>query len=247
MCHVSGPANPPTRREVIAGLAAAATVLGARTLGATPVSVAAPGRPYLDTALGAERWLRRHAITGGDTVGATLKAGSSNTDVTLLQLASAPTTADGVATYLGYLTTAVANTNNLALYRISHPAGSPQAYTEGVVDTTKGTCRTLPRGNFIYSRDTVGATEGGSSGSPVVNGSGQIVGQLYGACGTNVNNSCDAAANATVDGAFAASYPLLAPFLNPGSGHCGRRARPALPPAMLLANCGGKAGAKTGK
>ena len=38
----------------------------------------------------------------------------------------------------------------------------------------------------------------------MVNGSGQIVGQLYGACGTNLNDVCDAANNATVDGAFAA-------------------------------------------
>ena len=156
----------------------------------------------------------------GETVGSTLLAGSSTTDVTLLQLSAAPTTPDGVAAYLGWTTTAVANTNNVPLYRISHPSGAPQAYTEGVVDTTKGTCRTLPRGNFIYSRDTLGATEGGSSGSPVVNGSGQIVGQLYGACGFNVNNVCDSASNATVDGAFAVSYSLLAPYLSPGSGSC---------------------------
>lgn len=154
----------------------------------------------------------------GDTVGATLLTASSTTDVSLLQLSSAPTTADGVAAYLGWLTTPVANTNNLALYRISHPKGSPQAYTEGVVDTGKGTCRSLPRGNFIYSRDTLGGTEGGSSGSPVVNGSSQIVGQLYGACGTNLNDVCDSGSNGTVDGAFAASYPGLASFLNPGGG-----------------------------
>jgi lysyl endopeptidase len=185
----------------------------------------------------------------GETVGSTLVAGSSNTDVTLLRLSTAPTTPDGVATYLGYLTTPVANTNNLALYRISHPSGSPQAYSEGVVDTTKGTCRTLNRGNFIYSRDTVGGTEGGSSGSPVVNGAGQIVGQLYGACGTNVNNSCDAAANATVDGAFAVSYPLLAPFLNPGSGGgCFAKGTSCTVASQCCSNnCGGKAGAKTCK
>jgi lysyl endopeptidase len=154
----------------------------------------------------------------GETVGSTIKYGSSTTDVTLLQLSSAPTTPDGVAAYLGWTSTAVANTNNLALYRIHHPGGAPQAYTEGVVDTNKPTCRTLSRGNFIYSRDTLGATEGGSSGSPLLNGSGQIVGQLYGACGTNLNNVCDAASNGTVDGAFAVSYNGLAPFLNPGSG-----------------------------
>jgi V8-like Glu-specific endopeptidase len=159
----------------------------------------------------------------GETVGSTIKFGSSTTDVTLLQLSSAPTTPDGVATYLGWTSTAVANTNNLALYRISHPSGSPQAYTEGVVDTSKPTCRTLARGNFIYSRDTLGGTEGGSSGSPVVNGSGQIVGQLYGACGFNVNDACDAASNGTVDGAFAVSFSGLAPFLSPGGGGCGAK------------------------
>ena len=134
-------------------------------------------------------------------------ATGSSSDYSLLRLASTPDTSNGVEAYLGWLSTAVANTNNLALYRISHPQGAPQAYSEQRVDTTKGTCRTLPRGSFIYSRDTLGGTEGGSSGSPVVNASGQIVGQLYGACGFNVNDSCDSAANATVDGAFAASYP----------------------------------------
>jgi len=157
----------------------------------------------------------------GDTIGATIKASGSTSDYTLLQLASTPVSRDGVTTYLGWLSTPVANTNNLALYRISHPQGAPQSYTEGVIDTTKGTCRTLARGNFIYSRDIVGATEGGSSGSPVLNSAGQIVGQLYGACGTNLNNVCDAANNGTVDGAFAVSYPNLAAFLNPaGGGSC---------------------------
>jgi len=184
----------------------------------------------------------------GDTVGATIKATGSTSDYTLLQLSSTPVTRDGVATYLGWLSTAVANTNNLALYRISHPQGYPQAYTEGVVDTTKGTCRTLARGNFIYSRDTLGATEGGSSGSPVLNGSGQIVGQLYGACGTNLNNVCDAANNATVDGAFAVSYPALASFLNPGSGTCSPAGASCSSGSQCCSNsCKGKPGAQTCK
>lgn len=185
----------------------------------------------------------------GETVGSTIKAGSSNTDVTLLQLAAAPSTPDGVAAYLGWLSTPVANTNNVALYRISHPRGSPQAYTEGRVDTSKGTCRTLPRGDFIYSTDTLGGTEGGSSGSPVVNGSSQIVGQLYGACGTNVNDPCDAASNATVDGAFAASFPLLSPFLNPGTGGgCGAKGTSCTSNSQCCSgNCGGKTGSKTCK
>ncbi|HWN43195.1 MAG TPA: trypsin-like peptidase domain-containing protein [Thermoanaerobaculia bacterium] len=185
----------------------------------------------------------------GETVGSILVAGSSNTDVTLLRLSSAPTTPDGVAAYLGWTNTPVANTNNLALYRISHPSGSPQAYTEGVVDTTKGTCRTLARGNFIYSRDTLGGTEGGSSGSPVVNGSSQIVGQLFGACGFNLNDVCDAASNATVDGAFAVSFALLSPHLNPGTGGgCGAAGTSCTLSSQCCSNnCKGKNGAKTCK
>ncbi|HEX5718051.1 MAG TPA: trypsin-like peptidase domain-containing protein, partial [Thermoanaerobaculia bacterium] len=185
----------------------------------------------------------------GETIGSTLVAGSSNTDVTLLRLATAPTTPDGVVAYLGWNSTPVANTNNLPLYRISHPRGSPQAYTEGVVDTTKGTCRTLNRGNFIYSRDTLGGTEGGSSGSPVVNGSSQIVGQLYGACGTNVNDSCDAASNATVDGAFAVSFNILAAHLNPGSGGgCSAKGASCTINSQCCSNkCAGPTGGKTCK
>jgi hypothetical protein len=154
----------------------------------------------------------------GDTVGSTLLASNSSSDYTLLRLASAPATSNGIAGYLGWTASPVASTNGLQLYRISHPSGAPQAYSEQRVDTAKGTCSTLPRGRFIYSTDTLGGTEGGSSGSPVVNAAGQIVGQLYGACGTNVNDSCDAASNATVDGAFANTYPNVAQFLNPGSG-----------------------------
>jgi lysyl endopeptidase len=117
-----------------------------------------------------------------------------------------------------------------------------------VVDTSKPTCRTLARGNFIYSGDTLGATEGGSSGSPVVNGAGQIVGQLYGACGTNLNDVCDAAHNATVDGAFAVSYPNLAAFLNPGSGGCGAVGSSCTTNGQCCSNsCKGPNGGKTCK
>ncbi len=187
--------------------------------------------------------------SAGDTVGSTIMATSSSSDYSLLRLASTPDTSDGVEAYLGWLTTPVANTNNLALYRISHPQGAPQAYSAHRVDTTKGTCRTLPRGSFIYSTDTLGATEGGSSGSPVVNALGQIVGQLYGACGFNVNDSCDSAANATVDGAFAASYPSLAAFLNPGSGgSCSAIGLSCTSNSQCCSNkCTGKPGGKTCK
>ena len=154
----------------------------------------------------------------GNTVGATLLSHSSTSDHSLVQLSSNPTTPDGTVAYLGWTSSPVANSNGYNLYRISHPSGAPQAYSEHSVDTGAGTCSGLSRGNFIYSHDTYGATEGGSSGSPVVNSSGQIVGQLYGACGTNVNNVCDSNSNSTVDGAFAVSFNSIAQWLDPNGG-----------------------------
>jgi hypothetical protein len=83
------------------------------------------------------------------------------------------------------------------------------------VSTSAPTCTGWPRGERIYSRLTLGATDGGSSGSPVVNSSDQVVGQLSGGCGTNVNDPCDAVNNATVDGAFAFYWSSVQPILAP--------------------------------
>jgi lysyl endopeptidase len=109
----------------------------------------------------------------------------------------------------------VAFNNGTPLYRISHPKGAPQAFSRHSVDTAAGTCQGLPRGNFIYSRDTLGGTEGGSSGSVVMNSQAQVVGQLLGSCGFDPENACDHVSNATVDGAFAASFAKMKPWLNP--------------------------------
>lgn len=149
------------------------------------------------------------------TTGATIVSTGSAADYTLLRLGQ---NAPSGAAYLGWYSEDVAFVNGTPLYRISHPQGAPQSYSTQVVDTSKGTCRSWPRGDRIYSRDTLGATEGGSSGSPVVNGAGQLVGQLSGACGTNVNDVCDDANNATVDGAFAAYYNTVSQWLGGGGG-----------------------------
>ena len=182
-----------------------------------------------------------------NTVGAQIVASNGTSDFTLLRLSSAPSTTGGQV-YLGWNSTAVANTNNLALHRISHPAGSPQAYSAHQVDTSKPTCRSWPRGNWIYSRDTQGATEGGSSGSPVVNGGGQIVGQLSGGCGFNVGDSCDAASNATVDGAFAAYFSQVSSILAGGGSSCSNAGAACTANSQCCSgNCKGKPGAKTCK
>lgn len=148
----------------------------------------------------------------GKTVGATVKATNRRGDFTLLQLSQNPPAG---SVFLGWTTAAVANSNNTPLYRVSHPSGAPQSYSKHNVSTSAPTCTGWPRGERIYSRDQIGATEGGSSGSPVINAAGQVVGQLSGACGTNLNDTCDAVNNATVDGAFAYYYAKVQPFLAP--------------------------------
>ncbi len=149
------------------------------------------------------------------TLGSSVVATNKTGDYTLLLLNQA---APGGSAFLGWNETPIAFTDNAMLYRISHPSGAPQAYSTHQVDTDAGVCSSWPRGSWIYSRDTYGATEGGSSGSPVVNGAGEVVGQLSGGCGTNVYETCDNVNNATVDGAFASYYSQVSQWLDPNGG-----------------------------
>jgi len=149
------------------------------------------------------------------TVGSSIVATNKTGDFTLLRLdGSAP----AGSRFLGWTTDGVAFSDGADLHRVSHPSGAPQAYSQHSVDTSAVTCSSWPRGSWIYSRDTYGATEGGSSGSPVRNSQDLVVGQLSGACGYNLNDVCDATSNATVDGAFASYYSQVAPFLGGGAG-----------------------------
>lgn len=146
------------------------------------------------------------------TVGAAVRSTNRKADYTLCQLNSNPPAG---SVLLGWTSAAVANTNGVALHRVSNPNFGPQVYSEQTVNTSATTCTGWPRGERIYSRTTLGGTDGGSSGGPVVNSSDQVVGQLTGACGTNVSNPCNHTANATVDGAFAFYYNTIKPFINP--------------------------------
>jgi lysyl endopeptidase len=149
--------------------------------------------------------------TSGSTVAGTDRKG----DFSLLHLNSAPPS--GSVT-LGWTAAPVANSNGTQLFRVSNPNFGPQVYSEHKVDTGAPTCSSWPRGERIYSRDIVGAIDGGSSGSPIVNGSAQIVGQLSGTCGFNPSNPCSSGPgedNATVDGAFSFYFSLVQPIINP--------------------------------
>lgn len=145
------------------------------------------------------------------TLGADIKDSGRDGDHSLLQLWENPPAG---SVFLGWTNQPVAFADGTRLFRISHPSGSPQAYSEHLVDSQYIECTSLPIGEFIYSYDDVGATEGGSSGSPVMNMSGQIVGQLYGACGYTLE-VCDAENNRTVDGAFAFYYDSVKQWLDP--------------------------------
>jgi V8-like Glu-specific endopeptidase len=146
------------------------------------------------------------------TTGSTISTTGRRGDFTLLHLNANPPAG---SVLLGWTNAPVANTNGAALHRVSNPNFGPQVYSEHSVSTSAPTCQGWPRGERIYSKDTLGAIDGGSSGSPVVNASNQVVGQLSGTCGTNPGNPCDSVSNATVDGAFAYYYSSVQPFLNP--------------------------------
>lgn len=149
------------------------------------------------------------------TTGATVSASGVQGDFTLVRLNANPPAG---SIFLGWTNAPVANTNNANLYRISNPIFGPQVYSQHRVDTAAGTCQGWPRGRQIYTRDITGAIDGGSSGSPVLNASSQIVGQLSGTCGLAPDEVCSSGpseANATVDGALAFYYPTVQPFLNP--------------------------------
>ncbi|SRR6266571_1107969 len=149
------------------------------------------------------------------TMGATVAATGKKGDFTLLQLNANPPSG---SVFLGWTSAPIANTDGAQVWRISNPDFGPQVYSQHNVDTTFGACGGWPRGNWIYSRDITGAIDGGSSGSPIVNASSQIVGQLSGTCGASPSDPCASGpgeANATVDGAFAADYVTLQPIINP--------------------------------
>ncbi|MCP5046771.1 MAG: hypothetical protein GY940_06340, partial [bacterium] len=88
------------------------------------------------------------------TLGADIVSHSGTSDYNLMQLWEDPPAG---SVFLGWNSADVANVNNTQLFRISHPSGSPQAYSTHQVDTGANTCGGWPRGNWIYSRDVIGA------------------------------------------------------------------------------------------
>ncbi len=133
-------------------------------------------------------------------------------DFTLLRLDSLP----AGRTFLPWDPSPQAAPNGTQLFRLSHPEGNSQAYSVTTVDSRAAQCTldNLPLSRFLYSDLAVGTVEPGSSGSAAMLADGRVVGQLFGSCG--IGDVC-ARSQQTVDGALAASFAQLQPFLAPGA------------------------------
>ena len=146
---------------------------------------------------------------GPMTSGATVKATGVKGDFTLLELNQPP---PAPSIFMGWNSADIATMSGEDLHRVHHPSGAPQSYTTHVINPDFVACGGLPIGQFIYSVDTLGSTEGGSSGSLVTNDAGEVVGQLYGGCGTNFDE-CLTDDWRTVDGAFSFYFDKVSGFL----------------------------------
>lgn len=147
------------------------------------------------------------------TIGATLLATNASSDFTFLRLPSIP----AGRVFLGWDADPASLPNGTTIYRISHPAPEqygplPQMFSTTVVNSNFGACPSWPQTNYLYSAGGTGGVYGGSSGSPVILSSGQIVGQLMGSCGPDPDAGCDQR-NATVDGRFSTTFNSVKQYL----------------------------------
>ena len=127
---------------------------------------------------------------GGDDLsyitisGATFRAGSSNSDFALMELNQRPPANSGI-TYAGWSNSNTAATSGAS---ITHPRG----------DVMKIALynNTITQQNFLGSSDwrvvwSDGTVEGGSSGGPLFNESGLIIGQVHGGNPSTICSSTD--------------------------------------------------------
>ncbi len=190
-------------------------------------------------------WDFRTSVCGGGepnlaslprTNGSQLLVTSADSDFTLLGMAL-----PAGRTLLGWNAEVPVQPANTILHRISHPVPFDEVLSQQYTRyRVKGqaeilTCATGPGDPAVNDLEifhhTVfleGGTYGGSSGAPLMLGNGQVVGQLFGACGPNVEDGCSVL-NDELDGNFYTSFDLAAPFLGVGDPGDGWLSTPELP------------------
>jgi hypothetical protein len=149
------------------------------------------------------------------TNGAQLLYANANTDTSFMRLNSKPSN----GAYLGWSTSAAAIGNSI--FAIHHPSGDLQKYSAGAITsfqictpTATGTnCSrgTSTTGNVYQVQWSLGVTESGSSGSPLLTSSSQVIGQLW-----SGNSSCSNTKQNDYYGRFDLAYKnALSQWLSP--------------------------------
>ncbi|APV50886.1 hypothetical protein BWI17_15030 [Betaproteobacteria bacterium GR16-43] len=147
------------------------------------------------------------------TGGATLLMADFDTDFSFMRLMNA---APAGAFFLGWDSTPM--TIGTPVFGIHHPAGDAQRYMAGTY-TASGRVRDSETGITFgqpMSRITItqGIIEGGSSGSPLMTGTGKFRGTLF---GSPAGNACGLTTNTASYSDFSIAYPLVSTFLS-GAG-----------------------------
>ncbi len=145
------------------------------------------------------------------TSGATLLTGSpigSGYDHTLLRLSDDARSAQTFSP--------LGTTTSTPAIGVHHPGGTFKRYAAYNFVSSGPSCGTLPLSQFYWLRWFDGRTEGGSSGSPLFNDQGQIIGQLYGTCfftGADLNSCTPVTDVNNIYGRVDGSIGSMAPFI----------------------------------
>ena len=131
------------------------------------------------------------------TSGATVVANNSASDFALLSLTEDPKDNPNIKTYyLGWDRSGNAGTGGVGIH---HPSGDVKKISTYNLQPSTSNCFSSGNNNFwkikwISTSNGHSVTEGGSSGSPLINSSRKVIGQLYGA-GYCSNTNCSDPAN----------------------------------------------------
>lgn len=126
------------------------------------------------------------------TTGATLKANNDNSDFALLQLTQDPRNLTGFTPYyLGWDNSGNAGTGGVGIH---HPRGDVKKIATYNITPSNSNCFynngiSFWKINWMKTSNGFSVTEGGSSGSPLLNNNHKVIGQLYGA-GSCPNPNC---------------------------------------------------------